>query len=82
MNASTAPTATRDGLALVLAALREDNVAIAHLLRAVTTVEQARNLAAFCALYAAQQSRELERTVPGLDVEAALRNVALHLAQT
>ena len=41
MNASTAPTATRDGLALVLAALREDNVAIAHLLRAVTTVEQA-----------------------------------------
>jgi hypothetical protein len=73
---------TRDAVALIMAALREDTTAMAHLLETVTTVKQGRDLATFCALYAAQKSRELERTLPGLDIESTLRDVALHLART
>jgi|APDOM4702015248_1054824.scaffolds.fasta_scaffold1380812_1 hypothetical protein len=72
----------RDGVALIMAALREDTETMAHLLRGITTVTQGRNLAIFCILYAAQQSRELERTLPGLDLEAVLRDMALQLAGT
>lgn len=71
--------AQRSGIALVLAALREDHESVAAIVTAATRRELA-DVAVFCAQFAATKCREQERATPGLDVERAVEAVALRLA--
>lgn len=69
----------REGVALLLAALRCDFTAMAHLMDAQSPQEVAQ-LAMFCALFAADKCRELEALHPGSDYDAGLRTLALAAA--
>ncbi|WP_380166379.1 hypothetical protein [Jannaschia sp. R86511] len=80
MSGADAGSSTRDGISLLMAALREDPVAVAVLLSG-WDLEQSQHVAAFCAYLAAGQLKEAEvvHRRPGL-YDAALREVALQLA--
>ncbi|WP_340289808.1 hypothetical protein [Aquipuribacter hungaricus] len=73
---------TRDGVALMLAALRQDTEALA-LLSEDMDLARARDVAMFCALLAADQfqERELERATPG-HYTTVLQALAVQLAAT
>lgn len=78
MNESS--TSTRDGIALILAALRQDTTALA-LLSAEMDVPAARDAAVFCAMIAADQfeARDRARSTPG-HYTTVLQHLALELA--
>ena len=79
---SGAPTgsSTRDGIALVMAAMREDPAAVAVLLSEMTA-KQTQEVAVFCAFLAANQLKAAEagHVRPGF-YGNALQAVALQLA--
>ena len=71
--------AQRTGLALILAAFRQDHATVAQLATTATGPELL-NIAIFCAQFAAEKCREQQQADPGLDFDLALRTVALQLA--
>lgn len=75
-------TSTRDGIALVMAAMREDPSAVAVLLEALTP-KQTQEVAVFCAFLAANQLKaaEARHVRPGFYGDA-LQAVALQMAVT
>lgn len=80
MNEPGTNTHTRDGIALILAALRQDTTALA-LLIAEMDVQAARDAAVFCSLIAADQfhARDRARATPG-HYTSVLQHLALELA--
>lgn len=72
--------ATANGLAVLLAALRDDRPALVHLLDSANPAEL-RQMLLFCAFYAADQARAVEQARPGLDTHQILQGVALRLAE-
>lgn len=76
----TTSSSTRDGIALVLAALRADPTSLA-LLTAQMDTQAARDAAIFCAYVAAEQFTRLETSqhTPG-HYETVLQQLALQVA--
>lgn len=79
MNGENSAAVEREGIALLLAALRKDFSAMAHLVGSQSPQEVAQ-MAMFCALFAAEKCRELEVLRPGVDYDAGLRALALAAA--
>ncbi|MFC3690270.1 hypothetical protein [Aquipuribacter hungaricus] len=82
MSSEHAGSSTRDGIALLMAAMRDDPVAVALLLED-WSARQTRDVAVFCAYLAAGhlKAAETQHSQPGL-YDAALHDVALQLAAT